>query len=255
VIETPDMAVHEVFCRDDNPVWSEPEPATSAQIVLVRRGLFRLDADGRTLALDPTTGYLQGPGAVQRFSHPAGGDICSTIALTGNALTAGSWLEDAVAAPTSREVGVDARLELAHRLLLRDREEETVLDLLALALRGQDDGRAAAAAPGRAELARRAREAIVTGAPGGDRLVPLARLLGTSPSHLSRTFRHHVGMSVSRYRNRVRVSRALARIDEGETDLADLAHTLGFSDQSHFTRVLRTELDHTPDQVRSLLAA
>ncbi|MFD0851713.1 helix-turn-helix domain-containing protein, partial [Actinomadura adrarensis] len=58
-----------------------------------------------------------------------------------------------------------------------------------------------------------------------------------------------------RYRNRVRVSRALSRIEDGETDLAGLAHTLGFSDQPHFTRVLRSELDHTPDQVRSLLTA
>jgi AraC-like DNA-binding protein len=252
------VIVDEVFCRDDHSGWSEPEPAGGAQIVLVRRGRFRLDAAGRTLVVDPTTGYLQGPGAVQRFAHPAGGDVCTSITLADHTLTTGSWLDDALRSQSSQELRVDARLELAHRLLLLrtsdggDGTEEAVLDLLDLAARGWN-GRATPPGPGRADLARRAREAILSGAPGSDRLVPLARSLGTSPSHLSRTFRHHAGMSVSRYRNRVRVSRALARIEEGETDLADLAHRLGFSDQAHFTRVLRTELGHTPRQVRTLL--
>jgi AraC-like DNA-binding protein len=251
------LIVHEVFCRDDHTGWSEPEPAGGTQIVLVRRGRFRLDAAGRTLVADPTTGYLQGPGAMQRFAHPAGGDVCTSITLADHALTTDSRLDDAVRSQSSHELRVDARLELAHRLLLRtsgdgDSTEEAVLDLLDLALRGWH-GRATPPGPGRADLARQAQEAILSGAPAGDSLVPLARSLGTSPSHLSRTFRHHAGMSVSRYRNRVRVSRALTRIEEGQTDLADLAHSLGFSDQAHFTRVLRTELGHTPHQVRTLL--
>ncbi|WP_285693041.1 helix-turn-helix transcriptional regulator [Actinomadura sp. NBRC 104412] len=255
LITTPEVAVHEVVCRDDHTGWSEPEPAGGAQIVLVRRGRFRMDAEGRTLAADPTTGYLQGPGAIQRFAHPAGGDVCTSISLKGHALTAEPWLDDAVRSPTSHEIRVDARLELAHRLLLRADAggvDEAVLTLLDLALRGQRR-RTPSPGPGRAELARLAREAIVAGEPGSDRLVPLARSLGTSPSHLSRTFRHHIGMSVTRYRNRIRISRALQRIEAGETDLARLAYELGFSDQAHFTRVLRAELGRTPDQVRSLL--
>ncbi|WP_433515424.1 helix-turn-helix domain-containing protein [Nonomuraea sp. CA-143628] len=48
--------------------------------------------------------------------------------------------------------------------------------------------------------------------------------------------------------NRVRVSRALTYMDQGETDLAALAIRLGFNDQSHLTRVMRDELGHTPGQ-------
>jgi AraC-like DNA-binding protein len=62
-------------------------------------------------------------------------------------------------------------------------------------------------------------------------------------------------MTISRYRNRVRISRALHRIDEGATDLARLAFTLGFSDQAHFTRVMDKELGRTPGRVRALLTS
>ena len=151
---------------------------------------------------------------------------------------------------------VDARLELAHRRLLRTGADpdfagaEAVVTLLRLAVRREPDE---TPAPGRHDLADRAREAILTGDTGATSLVALARLLETSPSHLSRTFGHHVGMTISRYRNRVRISRALQRIDDGETDLAGLAYTLGFSDQAHFTRTMRRELGHPPGHVRALL--
>ncbi|MFF5260562.1 helix-turn-helix domain-containing protein [Actinomadura viridis] len=269
LIDSPDVVVREVTCHDHHSAWSEPQETGAVQVILARRGRFRLDASHRsgrsgrdgTLTIDPTTGYLHGPGAVQRFAHPAGGDVCTSITFVGGALTGEPWLEDAVRAPSSHEVRVDARLELAHRLLLRTGAHpsdpsgavETVLDLLTLALRGGPAG--APPAPGRVGLARLAREAILAGVPESGGLVSLARLLGTSPSHLSRTFRHHTGMPVGRYRNRARVSRALARIEEGETDLAALAAGLGFSDQAHLTRVMRAELGRTPGQVVALLTA
>jgi AraC-like DNA-binding protein len=252
VADTPHIVIHRVACTDDHAGWSAPEVSQAVQIVLVRRGRFRLDAQGRTVTVDPTTGYLHGPGIEERFAHPAGGDVCTSITFTGDALTAEPWLRSAVDA-ASPAVRVDARLELAHRRLLRGAGEEGLLDLLTLAVRSAAGDRAPA--PGRSELAERAREAIVAGAPGSGDLVGLARLLGTSPSHLSRTFRHHVGMTVSRYRNRVRVSRALAAIEDGATDLAGLAVALGFSDQAHLSRVMRAESGSTPGAVRGLLVA
>jgi AraC-like DNA-binding protein len=200
--------------------------------------------------MDPTTGYLHPPGHETRFAHPAGGDVCTSITLLGDVLIEGIEASDS---PTVR---VDGRLELAHRMLLRTHSDpdfmtaEAVVDLLRLALRRQPDE---TPAPGRYVLADRAREVILADEPNSANLIALARLLETSPSHLSRTFRHHTGMSLSRYRNRVRVSRALQRIDEGETDLARLATILGFSDQAHFTRTMRNELGRTPGEVRALL--
>jgi len=219
---------------------------------LVRRGRFQLDSHGRRVTVDPTTGYLHPPGHETRFAHPTGGDLCTSITLRGDALTTG------VEAARSLAVRVDARLELAHRTLLRTEADaafagvEAVVDLLRLALRRQPGE---TPAPGRHALADRARDALLADDSGGTSLVALAHLLETSPSHLSRTFRHHVGMTISRYRNRVRISRALQRIDEGETNLASLAFDLGFSDQAHFTRTMQRELGHTPGRVRALLTA
>ncbi|WP_433325133.1 helix-turn-helix domain-containing protein [Spirillospora sp. CA-294931] len=254
VAESPHYVIQRVVCVDDHAGWSAPELTRAPQIVLVRRGCFRLDSRGRRVLADPTTGYLHGPGEEKRFSHSAGGDVCTAITFSGGELVSGLWPESPRPSPALR---VDARLELAHRLLLRtapdpERAAEAVLDLLALALRGGPD---ATPGPGRGALAERAREAILADAPQSGDLVSLARLLDASPSHLSRTFRHHTGTPLSRYRNRVRVSRALSRIEDGETDLAGLALDLGFSDQPHFTRVMREELGHTPSRVRALLTA
>ncbi|MFD0470014.1 helix-turn-helix domain-containing protein [Nonomuraea thailandensis] len=217
------------------------------------------------MTVEPATGYLHLPGEEMRFAHPAGGDVCTAVAFAGDELTPGDELATGDeltagvrAAARSRAVRVDARLELAHRLLLRSGDDpgfaaaEAVLGLLRLALREQPRD---SPPPGRADLAERAREAVLADPLAGAGLVELARLLETSPSHLSHTFRHHVGMPLSRYRNRVRVSRALARLDQGETDLAALAAGLGFSDQAHLTRVMRAELGHTPGRVRALLAS
>lgn len=250
VAENPHVVVRVVTCTDHDPSWSPPEEAPATQFVLVQRGRFRLNAQGRRVTVDPTSGYLQTSGREARFAHPAGGDICTAITLPGTALT------DGIDAAPSPAVRVDARLELAHRLLLRSDHDpdfaaiEAVVGLLQLALRRSPDERPS---PGRHRLADRAREAILADDADSSSLITLAQSLETSASHLSRTFRHHAGMSLSRYRNRVRVSRALQRLDDGEIDLALLAVTLGFSDQAHFTRTMRRELGHTPRTVRTLL--
>ncbi len=270
VVESPHFVIRAVECADDHARWSAPETTPAVQIVLARRGRFRLDCRGSRVLVEPAVGYLSHPGDEVRFAHPAGGDACTSVTFTGEALAAGSGdafsadvaarLDAVRSAASGRPpaVRVDARLELAHRLLLHTSADpglagaEAVLDLLLLALRGQPGD---APAPGRQELADLAREAILTDDPAGADLVTLAGRLETSPSHLSHTFRHHVGMPLSRYRNRVRVSRALARLGQGERDLAALAAGLGFSDQAHLTRVMREEAGHTPGRVRALLTA
>jgi AraC-like DNA-binding protein len=105
----------------------------------------------------------------------------------------------------------------------------------------------------RRALTDEAREAIASGRPEASGLVPLARHLEVSPSHLSRTFRSETGMSVTRYRNRIRVTAALDRIEQGEQDLARLAADLGFADHAHLTRTVRAETGRPPAALRRLL--
>ncbi|UPK77192.1 AraC family transcriptional regulator [Nocardioidaceae bacterium SCSIO 66511] len=250
-MEGPHFAIRAVACDDHHVDWSPPETTPVAQVVMVQRGRFRVRSGGRRVTVDPTTGYLHAPGQETSFAHPAGGDVCTSISLPTDVLTSG------IDAGRTAEVRVDARLELAHRVLLRGHSDpafasaEGVVQLLQLALRRRPDE---SPAPGRHDLADRAREAILADDPSSAGLVELAGSLRTSPAHLSRTFRHHAGVSISRYRNRVRVSRALRRIDEGETDLAALAISLGFSDQAHLSRTMRRETGHPPGRVRAFLA-
>jgi AraC-like DNA-binding protein len=84
-------------------------------------------------------------------------------------------------------------------------------------------------------------------------VIALARRVSCSPHHLSRVFGQVTGSSISGYRNRVRVSRALDRISGGERSLAGLAHELGFADHAHLTRTIRTVTGHTPTACRGLL--
>src|SRR5438046_9853635 len=83
------------------------------------------------------------------------------------------------------------------------------------------------------------REAVAVD-PVNSSLARVASLAGRSIFHVSRTFRRHTGMRLSRYRNSVRTSVALQRIEEGETALAGLATRLGFTEQAHRSRVIRT---------------
>lgn len=90
-------------------------------------------------------------------------------------------------------------------------------------------------------------------ASGSAGLVPPAESLRVSPYRLSRAFSREVGVSLTRFRDRVRVGRAVERLEAGEEDLAGLAADLGFADQAHMTRTVRAHLGHTPTALRRLL--
>ena len=65
----------------------------------------------------------------------------------------------------------------------------------------------------------------------------LARQAGLSRFHFARQFRHSTGESPMAYLRRVRIERSMAILQNRDTTIAEVAATLGFSDQSHFTRI------------------
>ncbi|GIH76450.1 AraC family transcriptional regulator [Planobispora longispora] len=265
----PGFAVSAVTCRDDHTGWSEAETHTGYRVVLVNRGRFRRMADGLTETVDPTMAYLGVPGEEQRFSHPAGGDVCTLVNLTPRL-----WrtLAGDIARPARTAIYVDARLHLAHRRFLAatgrgpvrpgnaDHDyalAEELLRLLAVALEQVAPGPTPAgerASRDDRTLVTRAREAIAADHPAAGGLFPLAELLDVSPYRLSRAFSRELGVSLTRYRNRVRVGRALDRLEAGETSLGLLAADLGFADHAHLTRTVRDQLGRTPTALRRLLA-
>lgn len=285
--ERPDFAITAVTCRDDHTGWSGAEVRDDYRVVLVRRGRFRRGVPGACADVDPTLAYVGVPGQEERFAHPAGGDTCTSISLTAPLWRVLAGDDARLSRPG---IYVDARLDLAHRRLLaaaRDgdveyRVTEGLLRLLAITLRQAIAGSVPAgsvpagssstgrrsdgwgsAGSGSAGARRRAddrslvaaaREVIAAGDPASEGLFPLAAMLSVSPYRLSRAFTRELGVSLTMYRNRVRVGRALDRIAEGESRLGDLAADLGFADQAHLCRTVRQHLGHTPTSLRRLLA-
>ncbi|GAA2066535.1 helix-turn-helix transcriptional regulator [Streptomyces albiaxialis] len=257
----PDFSVTAVTCQDDHTRWSEAEIRDDFRVVLVRRGRFRRHAAGTHADIDPTMAYVGVPGEEEHFAHPAGGDDCTSISLTP-----ALWQDMAgdVTRLATQCVYVDARLDLTHRRILATARTgdidyaltEELLDLLATAVGQLVSGPTPLGTqPPRSEsaLVAAARQAINDGHPASDGLLPLAELLEVSPYRLSRSFTRELGVSVTRYRNRIRVGRALDRLEEGETSLGILAADLGFADQAHLSRTMRQYLGRTPTALRRLL--
>jgi AraC-like DNA-binding protein len=258
----PEFSITAVTCQNDHARWSEAEVRDDYRVVLVRRGRFRRRAAGAHADIDPTMAYVGVPGEEEQFAHPTGGDHCTSITLTP-----ALWqvMAGDVTRLATQSVYVDARLDLTHRRLLAAARTgdidyaltEQLLGLLATTTGHVVSGPRPLGAPApRAEAAvvAAARQAIIDGHPASDGLLPLAELLGVSPYRLSRSFTHELGVSVTRYRNRVRIGRALDRLEEGESSLGALAADLGFADQAHLSRTMRQYLGHTPTALRRLLA-
>jgi AraC-like DNA-binding protein len=257
---TGDFSVHAVTCPGGHRDWSPAEPGRHHGIVLVRAGFFHVRCEGSGTLAEPTTAYVQVPGSEFEFAHPGGGDACTSVAIAAEL-----W-HGAGRPPAAGPIPLDGHLELAHRQLLRATctqdpgyaLAERLVHLVSAAARVAADrdlkvGGSTRGSTAGAELTAAAREAIVAGDPAAAGLVSLARALGVSPFHLSRAFSAHAGMSLTRCRNRIRASRALARIDAGERDLARLADDLGFADQAHLTRTVKAEFGRPPGALRAYL--
>ena len=264
----PEFTVSAVTCPGSHAGWSDVEAPGGPLLVLVRSGRFHRATRVGAVELDRTQAYLSAPGEDQRFAHPAGGDECTSVAVRP-----ALWRQLAGESPrlVRPTVYVDARLELAHRRLLAGgdvdyRVAELLLDLLAGAVAqvvagpapgsagGSSGSGTRAGAPADRRLVDAARAAINDNHRASVGLFPLAALLGASPYRLSRAFRRHQGVSLTRYRNRVRVGQAMERIAAGEP-LAGVAADLGFSDQAHLTRTVREHVGHTPAAIRRLLGS
>lgn len=77
-----------------------------------------------------------------------------------------------------------------------------------------------------------------------------ARAFGLSPTHFARKFRRSTGLSLHRFVNRRRLTRALDQLACHDEPLASLAARLGFSSQSHMTRLFSSLTGLTPARYR-----
>lgn len=74
--------------------------------------------------------------------------------------------------------------------------------------------------------------------------------VGIHPSHVGRTFKRFRGCSMSQYIHQLRIQQARMHLLHPRKSLAEIAALLGFSDQSHFSRVFKREMGISPKQFR-----
>jgi AraC-like DNA-binding protein len=240
-----------------------PDEQRRHAIVFVRRGCFVRSAGGVESMLDPAVAYCMNPGEEERYDHPQpGGDDCTWLRLEPGlvATLAGGGDPALPAGP----IPTDGEIDLRHRLLLAagrrgaDPHElvERAIAVAARVLACVDPRPVQSGRPATARARRRAADGVREALSADlERSLPdLARDVAVSPHHLSRVFHAVTGLTVSRYRRRLRARLALERLAGGDDDLAGLAHEVGFADQSHLCRVLRAETGEVPSAIRHALA-
>src|SRR2546430_6181133 len=78
----------------------------------------------------------------------------------------------------------------------------------------------------------------------------IADTLGVHPSHLSRTFKKELGMTLTAYINTLRIEEAKYMLDSSNASVTEIASSVGYSDSNYFSKVF-TKLEHvTPHAYR-----
>lgn len=86
------------------------------------------------------------------------------------------------------------------------------------------------------------------------RLQELSDIVSISPSYLSRIFRQVTGQTLTNYIQSVKITRAMELLAEAERPLCEIAETLGYYDQFHFSKVFKSYVGVSPTAYRNTLS-
>ena len=238
-------------------------------ISLPQSGSFRVESGTRSAVIDSATALLVNAGSAFRMRRHVGAASRGTYLLLAPAVleevcaafsvSAGAPFSDIRGSASGRAVLLRAALVSELEDVNPDplSVEDAAVELVEEILRGLPSVRRADATQefrGRGRrltddvkeiLAQRFRQALS--------LAELARALSVSPFHLSRTFSRETGLSISRYRNALRLRTAFECIARQPVELGRLALDLGFSSQSHFGSAFRKEFGEPPSKLGAAL--
>lgn len=255
------LAIGTFRCSTADPMFADSGPCSGNVVVFPRRVVeIQLD-DGRSFIGDPTVVPLYNRGQRYRRRAISSADHSDWIAL-GDALLEElrEWSGRAidVERPFRRShVAASSSLYLEQRqlfeALLHDfppgasAAEEAALGIVIRALGAvmtlreekRDDRRTRAA---KALIASR----IASNLPLRD----IASAAGVSPFRLCRIFKASTGMTLTGYRNELRLRLSLQRLSRPAADILEIATSLGFSSHSHFGARFARRFGLTPSQFR-----
>jgi AraC-like DNA-binding protein len=227
-------------CRKPAGTRGSYEYGLDYGLVLIRRGGYWREVNGRSAYVGPTDAFFERPLVEQRLAHHRdGGDRCTSLWLSEIAICA---LAGDAAVPDD-PLATTPAIDLRHRELvvaLRRGIDRFELDERLARL-----ARRSATRANHDRLVQQVREAIVSDPARAD-LQDIAQAVGHTRFHVSRVFSRVTGLTLSQFRNRVRVAMAMERLVDGHDNLAVLSADLGFVDQSHLWRVVRGSTGTSP---------
>lgn len=279
------VRVTDVRCRPRDANCGAEEFCPRNMIVFPRTGFFVRHVEGREIVGDVNSVLFFRRGEIHRVSHPvAGGDDCTTLIFPPSALADAFATHDSAAGDQPGEpfrlprIRSERSLFLAMQRLraalrpnaptpwVRDTLEldETALRALdALAESASRQASSRRPADGhRTETVRAHRDLVenvrvLLTSHMGEKLTlsGIAHRVHSSPFHLARVFRHGAGVTIHRYLMELRLRTAMERLAEGESDLTQLALSLGFFSHSHFTDSFQREFGLPPRDLRKLFSS
>ena len=231
-------------------------------------GACQLHDGRRRFIVDPATAVLHRPGSAYRTTHPYGCcDSGMNIAFRADVVDdAETFARRPADAPAVTVAMRPMRLALAQLVLaLRCRSgldvdpvamDEMSLELLGAAMGSPRLASRATRADTRADhrnIADLAREYLNTHFREAVRLEDVARAVGASPFHLARVFRHHTGLALRGYIQRLRLGAAVHALADSEESITRIALDSGFASHAHLTALFGRELGVAPSELRGLL--
>jgi len=269
-----DLTIGDYHCRPATRAEGAEEHNDTHSIALLRAGAFTRRIGGRRRVVDANWAVFFRPGVTYRVSHPTDhGDDCSVFSpsprLLGEILAdvdPGATGGHAPAAPVD-QAPTSSRVHLIHHLLFAAvREgaeglqvEELALRLIRAVLAGAAEHRGAAPPPSsradtldaHADLVEQTKLELARRLSDRPTLSDVAASVHASPYHLSRVFSRCVGVSMTRYFDRLRLRCALERLADDRLPITAVALGAGYYDHSHFTNAFRREFGLTPSRCRN----
>ena len=251
--QTDTLRVERVLLHASCAHWSPSYQVASPRLVLPASGATEFRMAGQTVLLDGLTALSLSAGLLYQMK-PCADAARASIVVSAPAHARHVLPPSDVWALSPRAVWL---LRRHWRAIALGQGAESTQALLQTVLRhappvARMQGRAAPAV-------QRAQRFMVANTPAAGAapwtLNDVADAACCSLFHLARSFRKHTGLSLHGYRQRLRLATALQRLEEGERDIAALAHELGYSSQSHLGAAFVQELGVTPAQARRELAA
>jgi AraC family transcriptional regulator len=83
-------------------------------------------------------------------------------------------------------------------------------------------------------------------------LEEIAKIAGVHSVHLARVFREKYGCTIGEYIRKLRIDFACRQIKK-DMPMSEIALSAGFADQSHFTRIFKSQIGITPTEYKKNL--